>query len=121
MWLYTGPSIGGHIVTQADALRRNFGILFKDPDLIILSLILAAVLLVLVLRDRSRINSRSLADALLVLFITLIPLVWTAVLRNHSYRHYWFAYRTLTPLILCPLCALTVLRGAPPIADEQNL
>ena len=121
MWLYTGPSIGGHIVTQADALRRNFGILFKDPDLIIRSLILAAVLLVLVLRDRSRINRRSLADALLVLFITLIPLMWTLFLKNHSYRHYWFAYRTLTPLILCPLCALTVLRGAPPIADAQDL
>ena len=121
MWLYTGPSIGGHIVTQADALRRNLGILFKDRDLIVLSLALTVVLLVLVLRDRSRINRRSLADALLVLFITLIPLMWTLFLKNHSYRHYWFAYRTLTPLILCPLCALTVLRGAPSTADEQNL
>ena len=79
------------------------------PVLTYCSPLLAGVLLVPVLRDRRRIDRRRLADALLVLFITLIPLVWTAVLRNHSYRHYWFAYRTLTPLILCPLCALSVL------------
>lgn len=120
MWLYTGPSIGGHIVTPLRALQINLQELFKDRDLVVLYAGLACLLLAAAVCRRRHIDRKRLVDALLVLFITLIPLMWTLFLKNHSARHYWFAYRTLTPLILCPLCALTVLRGAPPIADAQD-
>ena len=109
MWLYTGPSIRGHIVTPLRALQINLQELFKDRDLVVLCAGLACLLLAAAVCRRRHIDRKCLADALWVLLPVLIPLVWTIVLKNHVKRHYWFTYRTLTPLILCPLCALSVL------------
>ena len=109
MWLYTGSSIRGRTVTPADALSRNLGELFKDRDLVILYVSLACLLLAAAVWRRRQIDRKCLADALWVLLPVLIPFVWTIFLKNHAMRHYWFTYRTLTPLILCPLCALSVL------------
>ena len=109
MWLYTGPSINGHIVTHAESMSRNLGELFKDRDLVILYVSLACLLLAAAVRRHRHIDRKCLADALWVLLPVLIPFVWTIFLKNHTMRHYWFTYRALTPLILCPLCALSVL------------
>ncbi len=109
MWLYTGPSIGGHIVTPLRALQINLQELFKDRDLVVLYAGLACLLLAAAVCRRRHIDRKRLVDALWVLLPVLIPFVWTFVLKNHSARHYWFTYRALTPLILCPLCALSVL------------
>lgn len=38
-------------------------------------------------------------------FIAMIPFIWYALTKNHSYIHYFFAHRELTVTVLAVLCA----------------
>jgi hypothetical protein len=52
--------------------------------------------------------------ALRLLIPAALALVWVLALCNHSYIHFWFAFRTLTPCVLALLLALT------PVKEERK-
>lgn len=120
IWMYTGPTLEGKYIAPLTALGKNLTELFKIIDLDIFAVVFAGILIIAVVHDRRRISKRSSSDALLVFLPALIPVVWVLLLKNHSHRHYWFVYRSLVPLIFCPLCALNTLRN-PETAAARSL
>lgn len=55
---------------------------------------------------RKNITKNSIKQAIPFIFIAITPLVWYALLTNHSVTHACFAYRNLLILIMSLLCCL---------------
>ena len=105
--LHTSSSeIGRADISKLDALVINVKELFTTRDVSFLCSALTAILLIDVLSKHKTISRSCFRNALLFLLPAAIPLVWILILKNHSYVHFWFTYRSLAPILLCILCAL---------------
>ncbi|MBQ9487148.1 MAG: hypothetical protein IJU91_05020, partial [Selenomonadaceae bacterium] len=92
---------GGTTFTFIDVLARNFSALFRGPLPIILGLLLIYLIYILI-RGKKKIfvtKSRLAAFA----FIMLVPFLWYAVVKNHSYVHDYMTYRNLAVTIFAAL------------------
>lgn len=88
---------GGTTFTFLDVLARNFSALMRGPLPIILALLVIYLLYLLIRRQKKFFVTKSMA--LTFSFIILLPLIWYAVLKNHSYVHDYMAYRNLAVMI----------------------
>ncbi|MDR3314785.1 MAG: hypothetical protein LBS96_10095 [Oscillospiraceae bacterium] len=92
------PALG-----RFDALGENARVFMHTRLLIALAVVLAAVLLLCLLRREAR---RRALQALPVFSLALLPYAWYLAVLNHSYVHYWFTYRNQLIALLALLCAL---------------
>ena len=81
--------------TRWDAVTKNFDML----NLWMIG-ISAVVLLLFSIIKRLKINYKKV---ILFLIICLMPYVWYLLLANHSYVHWWFAYRLQAITVVCLL------------------
>ena len=88
---------GGMTFTYFDVLARNFSALMRGPLPVILALLLIYLLYLLIRRKKKIFATKSIA--LTFAFIILLPFIWYAVLKNHSYVHDYMTYRNLAVTI----------------------
>lgn len=105
--LYRSSSIlveseGGGTFTFIDVLARNFSALFRGPLPIILGLLVIYLIYILIRRKKKIFITKSRLAAFA--FIMLMPFLWYAVLKNHSYVHDYMTYRNLSVTIFAALC-----------------
>lgn len=96
---------GGHTFTILDVLARNFSALMRGPLPVILAILFIWLIYVLVTR-RKKIYATS-SMKLTFGFIILLPFIWYAVLKNHSYVHDYMSYRNLAVMIFGAICFFT--------------
>ena len=90
-------SEGDSTFTFIDVLSRNFSSLMRGPLPIILGVLLI-YLLYLIIRRKKKFPA-TISMILTFAFIILLPFLWYAVLKNHSYVHDFMAYRNLAVTI----------------------
>lgn len=90
-------SEGDSTFTFIDVLSRNFSSLMRGPLPIILGVLLI-YLLYLIIRRKKKFQATT-SMILTFAFIILLPFLWYAVLKNHSYVHDFMAYRNLAVTI----------------------
>ena len=93
---------GGTTFTVIDVLARNFSALFRGPLPIILGLLLIYLLYILIRGTKKIFVTKSRLAAFA--FIMLLPFLWYAVVKNHSYVHDYMTYRNLAVTIFAALC-----------------
>ena len=120
--LFRLSATGNHktAVSRTRTLYLNWSTLFSDPALWYITIAYAAILLFAIFHKWKSLTWRRLADTLVFAFPALIPLVWILLLCNHSRIHYWFSFRTLAPIVLSVLCALSSLAFPLPKKTESN-
>ena len=58
------------------------------------------ILLILLIVYRKRITKKRIKENVTYLLIAISPFVWYAVLKTHSYYHYYFTYRNLVAFLI---------------------
>lgn len=104
----------GEAVSRVGTLLRNVRELFSVGWVNALVLAYAAGAALAGLFGKKRGLRFDGSAALRLLIPTALALVWVLALCNHSYIHFWFAFRTLTPCVLALLLALT------PVKEERK-
>lgn len=87
--------------TRQDVIVRNFDAMFETPVkyLFVLYIVVSMIYLIYrMLRDK-----KNYIYNFQYLIIACIPIVWYAVLANHSYVHFWFTYREVIIFIFALL------------------
>ena len=87
--------------TRIDAIIKNF----KMLSTVLLFAITLLMLVVMLLHF----NKKGWWRALLFLAIAITPYVWYLLVANHSYLHWWFAYRSQAVFLLGLMMALLSL------------
>ena len=111
----------GAAISRLDALRVNANVLLgkRGYQLLIAAAALASLLAGLrSARRRSRIALRR--EALALLLPLAAGVLWFLVLANHTYQHYYFAYRALTVSFLALYALLALLPAAPSAAQPAQ-
>lgn len=111
----------GAAISRLDALRVNANVLLgkRSYQLLIAAAALASLLAGLrSARRRSRIALRR--EALALLLPLAAGVLWFLVLANHTYQHYYFAYRALTVSFLALYALLALLPAAPSAAQPAQ-
>ena len=85
---------GGLTFTTLDVFKQNFDTLLSEPFPIILSILTIFLLYMLIVNRQKFHVTKSMA--LTFLFIAVLPFIWYAALKNHSYVHNFFTYRNLS-------------------------
>ena len=88
---------GNSTFTFFDVIARNFSALMRGPLPIILGVLLIYLLYLIIRRKKKFPTTTSMT--LTFAFIILLPFLWYAVLKNHSYVHDYMAYRNLAVMI----------------------
>lgn len=99
------PEEGGAAFTILDVFAQNFECLLNGPLKLILLLIPIILLYFLFIRGEKFVPTKSMAVAFL--FIMILPFLWYAVMKNHSYLHSFFTYRNLAITIFGLTCFFT--------------
>lgn len=92
---------GGTTFTFIDVLARNFSALMRGPLPIILGVLVIYLIYILIRRKKKIFITKSRLAAFA--FIMMIPFLWYAVLKNHSYVHDYMTYRNLAVTIFAAL------------------
>ena len=93
----SGSAVEGVGITYLDVLKRNVG-RYRSKALLVPYIIIFLLSFVPIVKNRSlKINKKR---TLCLVFICALPFMWYALLRNHSYVHSWFTFRTLIPAII---------------------
>ena len=100
----SSSSEGGITFTTLDVFKRNFDAMFSGPLPIILGLLIILFLCLLIIKRQKICVTKSMA--LTFAFIILLPFIWYAVVKNHSYVHPFLAYRDLAITIFGLTCFL---------------
>ena len=100
----SSSSEGGITFTTLDVFKRNFDAMFSGPLPIILGLLIILFLCFLIIKRQKISVTKSMA--LTFLFIAVMPFIWYAVVKNHSYVHPFLAYRDLAITIFGLTCFL---------------
>ena len=90
-----------------DIWKENLFVIGKWPYL--LAFVCAAAWLLLV--GRGKLSRPSVKTTLSYLFVILLPFVWYACVRQHSYVHSFMVFRDLGISVFGTLCFLMQLRG----------
>ena len=79
-------------IGRLDAITSNFKIFFNKFNLIFIIIYLLLIFYFLVFKKciRKKIDYKSIYNLLLV---SIMPYIWYMVLANHSYIHFWMAFR----------------------------
>ena len=99
---------GDSTFTFLDMLARNFSSLMRGPLPIILGILLI-YLLYLIIRRKKKFSATP-SMVLTFSFIILLPFLWYAVLKNHSYVHDFMTYRNLAVTIFGAMSFFLVRR-----------
>ena len=86
-----GGTEKGHVISFYEILSRVLQYTFKDP-LAYVVLAVAGCLFVYCLCSRRF----QVHDVIIFSFLALFPFVWYFTIRNHTYVHFWFAWRSIT-------------------------
>lgn len=111
---------GGHTgaISLIDVYKRQIWPLWENTGFAILMVTAAAALFVRGMR-RNGISALLHTPALLPLAgVAIAPFVWYAMASNHSFVHYWFAFRTLSVSVFAGSCLL-IRWGDGPAARER--
>lgn len=94
-------------ISYGDALFMNYNVV-KSNSLKCIFFGVFGMILNLIIRRKNRIHvSESLVNIVPYLIILLMPFVWYFVLKDHSFYHSYFTYRTLTvAFVAVPLMLL---------------
>ena len=84
------------VLTTFDVIKFNSELIINDFTVKILIVVLIAWIIVMMF---SRKNISEIIKVLPIVLIGFIPLIWYAVLKNHSQLHCWFTYRSLAVTI----------------------
>lgn len=93
---------GGGTFTLIDIFARNIDALLDGPLQIMLGLMIICMIYFFIMRRENFSPTRSMV--LTFSFITILPFLWYAVLKNHSYLHQFFTYRNLSVTIFGLIC-----------------
>lgn len=85
----------------------NFQIIFVNRVNVIVSILFIAYVVVNCIKKKVTVKNLILNIPLLL--ISIIPFVWFYLVMNHSYTHFWMAYRILVITIFAVQCYLTSL------------
>ncbi len=86
----TSSTAENTILNKQEVIQKNSDLIFNDFTLKIFLVILILWLILLVLYRKNKI-----VNMLPILTVSLYPFIWYSVLKNHSYMHFWFTYRSL--------------------------
>lgn len=89
--------------TPIDAIRENVGII-AQPPVYLLVMLVVAVIIVAIVRNRNTITVKSVT--LISILISITPFIWFATLSNHSTIHAYFTYRILGATVFSGMCAV---------------
>ena len=96
------PAEGGTTFNPVEVFERNFKALMNDPFPILLGLCAIALLYMLVMHRKNFHPTRGILLTFGV--IALLPLLWYAVVKNHSYVHPFLTYRNLSVSLFSLSC-----------------
>ena len=103
----------GTAISRLDALRVNANVLLGKRSYQLLIAAAALFSLLAGLHGAHRHGRIALRREVLVLLLPLAAgVLWFLVLANHTYQHYYFAYRTLTVSFFALYALLTLLPAA---------
>ncbi len=88
---------GLEFVTFLDVLQVNFERICNPCTIIAFEAILIIAFIVKVLKGNNTLNK---SKVICTIFVIAIPIIWYFLVKNHSYVHNWFTFRTLFPLLL---------------------
>ena len=96
--------LGAGEITRFGTIRALVALLWRRPYLLMAAGIALGVV-VLILKKRDAVGLTPLSKhAPSWLLIAALPLIWYAVLPNHSYQHYFYTFRTLAATVFALLC-----------------
>lgn len=98
----SSSNVDGQAIGLLETVVRNAVVLLHDPWFLLFWAFCILLLALLVQRDRLG----RLRDGLILLCAAALPFVWYAVLKNHSYVHFWFTYRELAIFAFALSCFL---------------
>lgn len=101
----SSSTIGDSKITYISVLYRNLGSYFSIPFIVIF--VVLNIYYVIKLIKKFDINK--LKCIFNYLLISMMPLAWYFVLKNHSYIHNFFTYRSLVVLLFAYLCFISSL------------
>ncbi len=102
----SNSNASGMSISLLDVFNRNFEQLESPVGLI--ALIYMIFLVITLIAHIKAISSHDqILCGLLFIFVGIMPIVWYAILSNHSYIHSFFTYRELTISVFALLCMLT--------------
>jgi hypothetical protein len=103
--------VGDATPTAWDALDRVWSAWWDAPLTSIVIPVFLVVTAVLVVRFRT--PEIGLLDRAVMAAPAALPLLWYVLVRNHTYLHFWFVYRSLAVVAAVVLGACLVGRSAP--------
>ena len=100
-----------HIVTVKEVFRNQFFPLMKWPYAIMLFIVLIISLIELAkhIRKEGFQPKTLLLDTIPFILLCILPFIWFAATRNHSFLHYTFTWRTLIVTIFSGLSMIVKL------------
>ena len=105
-----GGEVDGVSPSALDALDRVLTAWWDVPlTPIVIPALVAAVIAVVVRSSGGQPGGVSVGSRLVVLLPATIPLLWYVMLRNHTYVHFWFVYRSLA--VVAAIAGAAVLIG----------
>lgn len=99
--------IYGKPISSIEAIQMNFNVL-KMPALFLVVTLVLFIFIVLLIRGKLRFSPNK-GKFFLFLIIGQIPFIWYFAVKNHSYVHFWFTYRSLSIWVLSIIFALSSL------------
>lgn len=78
------------VLNRHEVIQKNTELIFDDFTIKIFLAVLVLWLVLLVIYRKNKI-----INMIPVLIISVYPFIWYSVLKNHSYMHFWFTYRSL--------------------------
>jgi hypothetical protein len=106
IFLRTSAETSDQKLTMYGVIRNNVVMPFGVTVLKLLICIAVIWVIVMIMRRR-----KYLLDVLPILMVSIYPIVWYAVLKNHSFIHSWFTYRDLGVSIFAVLSAMAYSVG----------
>lgn len=99
----------GKRYTRLSVLLRNYHVIFAKKAYWVVMAAGACATLWMALRRRSWRSIRPDSRALVMLVPMLLPVLWYAVMANHSFDHTYFTYRSATASVLAGYALLSCL------------
>ncbi len=86
----TSSTAENAVLNKYEIIQMNNDLIFNDITIKIFLVILLLWLIILLISRKNKI-----INMLPILIIGIYPYIWYSVLKNHSYMHSWFTYRSL--------------------------
>lgn len=86
----TSSTAENSVLNKYEIIQMNNDLIFNDITIKIFLVILLLWLIILLISRKNKI-----LNMLPILIIGIYPYIWYSVLKNHSYMHCWFTYRSL--------------------------